>query len=246
MAGVLIIGATSGIARQVASILAQRGDRLFLMARNADHLGVVASELGDAVAGTLSGDFGQVEANEARIEEAHQCLGVIDLALIAHGDLGDQLESERSYREADRLFRVNCMSVISLLIPLGQRIEEQGTGSIAVMSSVAADRGRPRNYTYAAAKSAVNVYLQGMRSRLWKSGGRVHILKLGPTHTAMTIDHPKNALFAEPDAVARGIVRNIDRGVSEAYVPGYWMPIMFVVRHLPESIFQRIPSLSGR
>ena len=111
---------------------------------------------------------------------------------------------------------------------------------------VAAERGRPRNYTYAAAKSALNTYMQGVRSRLWKAGGRVCILKLGPVDTPMTADHTKDATFSLPADVARGILRAIEREQSEAYVPARWAWIMAVVRALPEAVFQRFGSLSGR
>ena len=92
----------------------------------------------------------------------------------------------------------------------------------------------------------MNVYLQGMRSRLFSSGVRVFILKLGPTHTPMTVDHPKNPLFADSERVARGIVRAVEGRASEVYLPWYWSPIMAVVRQLPEPIFQRISFLAGR
>ena len=246
MTRVLIIGATSAIAREVAGIYAGRGAQLYLMARSAEGLARVRAELEEHVVGSESGDLCDVGENAGRIERALAVLGGLDVAIIAHGSLGDQLRSERNFEEAREIFAVNCMSVISLLIPLANAVEAQGHGNLAVMSSVAAERGRPRNYTYAAAKSAVNVYLQGLRTRLWKSGGRIHILKLGPAHTPMTTHHEKNALFAQPEAVAKGIVRAIDRGTSEAYIPGFWLPIMAVVRVLPEFLFQRISFLSGR
>jgi decaprenylphospho-beta-D-erythro-pentofuranosid-2-ulose 2-reductase len=115
-----------------------------------------------------------------------------------------------------------------------------------VISSVAADRGRPRNYTYASAKAALNVYLEGMRSRLYAAGTVVQVIKLGPVDTPMTVDHPKNALFSRPDVVAQAILSGMKSGRAVLYVPWFWRPIMLLVRNLPESIFQRARSLSGR
>jgi NAD(P)-dependent dehydrogenase (short-subunit alcohol dehydrogenase family) len=117
-----------------------------------------------------------------------------------------------------------------------------------VLSSVAGDRGRPRNYTYGAAKGALSLYLQGVRSRLYRSapGVRVVTIRLGPVDTPMTKDHPKNALFGEPSAIAHEIVRHESRGPLDAYVPGYWRPIMATVRGLPEALFQRFSFLAGR
>lgn len=243
---ILIIGATSAIARATGKLYVDRGARLYLLARNPQRLAAVVATMGDAVVGSEAGDFCDTDANPGRVERAIEALGGLDLVLVAHGDLGDQLRSEADYGEAFAQFETNLLSVVSLLIPIANHIESTAAGHIAVMSSVAAERGRPRNYTYAAAKSALNTYLQGLRSRLWKSGGRVHILKLGPVDTPMTREHEKDATFSSAEAVARAIVRAIDRGRSEAYIPGRWALVMAVVRALPERVFQRIPSLSGR
>ena len=123
----------------------------------------------------------------------------MDVAVIAHGWLGDQLASERDVAEAERIIATNFTSVVALLVPLGNHFEAAGAGNIAVLSSVAGDRGRPRNYTYGAAKGALNVYLQGLRTRLWSRGVRVQTLKLGPVDTPMTATHTKNLLFARAD-----------------------------------------------
>ena len=90
------------------------------------------------------------------------------------------------------------------------------------------------------------MYLQGLRSRLYPSGVTVTTLKLGPVDSPMTVDHPKNMLFSSPERVAPTIVAAIDRGEAEAYVPRYWRPIMEIVRHTPEALFQRLGALSGR
>jgi len=242
----MIIGATSAIAAAVARLCRERGDTLYLLARNGERLEGLASELGSCVAGFEAGDLNDFDANPARIERGLARLGGVDVALMAHGDLGDQLKSEHAFDEARDILDTNFRSVVSLSIPLANALEAQGRGVLAVMSSVAADRGRPRNYSYAAAKAGVNVYLQGLRTRLYGRGVSIRILKLGPTHTPMTRDHDKNALFATPDRIARGILRALAGRRSEVYLPGYWRPIMWGVRLLPEPLFQRISFLSGR
>lgn len=264
MARVLIIGATSAIATEMARRCVARGDSLYLLARNAARLDALSSELGEAVRGTRSADLDRTEANEGHIAEAIEELGGLDIAILAHGLLGDQLGTEADYALAEQVLRTNLLSSISLLIPLANHFEAQskarseargetgseagaeGGGHIAVLSSVAGDRGRPRNYTYGAAKAALNVYLQGVRSRLHPLGIQVHTFKLGPVDTPMTVDHEKNASFAQPGDVAKRMLRAIEAGRAEAYVPGYWRPIMFAVRWMPEWLFQRLRFLSGR
>jgi short-subunit dehydrogenase len=243
---VAIFGATSSIAADLAREYARRGAQLYLVARSADKLARLVEELGPAVLGSAQQDFDRTEQAEQCVERAVSTLGALELAIIAHGLLGDQRESESHVEVAEQIARTNYLSVMALLIPLANHLEQRAAGHLAVLSSVAAERGRPRNYTYAAAKSALNTYLQGVRSRLYRKGVKVHILKLGPVDTPMTVEHPKNLLFSRSPDVARQIVGAIDRGVFEAYIPSFWRPIMFAVRNLPEQLFQRVSSLSGR
>lgn len=243
---VVIFGATSAIAGEVAAIYARRGGRIHLVGRDPDKLAATVARTAGATVSSEAADFAALEANAGVVDRAVAALGRVDVALIAHGDLGDQLASERSFAEAERIIRVNFTSAVSLLVPLANHLAEARSGRLAVITSVAGDRGRPRNYTYGAAKGALNVYLQGLRSRLHREGVTVTTLKLGPVDTPMTADHPKNALFGAAPAVARDIVRAVDAGHAETYVPSYWRAIMPIVRRTPERLFQRLPFLSGR
>lgn len=243
---VAIFGATSAIASDVARLYAKRGARLFLVGRSVDKLTRLVAELSGNVVGSAVQDFDHTEQSGACVQAAIAALGAIDVAIIAHGLLGDQRESESRVEVAEQIARTNYLGVIGLVIPLANHLEQRGEGHLAVLSSVAAERGRPRNYTYAAAKSAINTYLEGVRSRLYRSGVKIHILKLGPVDTPMTVGHTKNLLFSRSTEVARQIVRAIDRDVFEAYVPSFWRPVMFAVRNLPEFVFQRVSGLSGR
>mgnify|MGYP001075694037 CR=1 FL=1 len=247
MKRVVILGATSAIASEVAQIHARRGDRLHLVGRNPQKLEEVAKRCGGAEVTTQQADFAVLDANEAVVESALSALGGgVDTALIAHGDLGDQLATERSFKDAEATLRANLLSVVALLIPLANHMEAARQGRIGVITSVAGDRGRPRNYTYATAKGALHVYLQGLRTRLYPAGVAVTTLKLGPVDTPMTRDHAKHMLFGKPGSVADGIVRAMDHGIPEAYVPSFWRAIMPVVKNTPERLFQRLPFLSGR
>lgn len=244
MARTLIFGATSAIAAEAATLYHARGDALLLVGRSADKLAAVAQRCPGAH--TEQADLDRLDENEALVARCVERLGGLDTALIAHGALYDQLGTERSYEEAERTLRTNLLSPISLLVPLANLLQAQRAGRLGVLTSVAGERGRPRNYTYGTAKGALHVYLQGLRSRLHPAGVSVTTLKLGPVDTPMTKDHPKHALFGQPAPVARDIVAAVEAGASEVFVPAVWGAIMPLVRNTPEALFQRLPFLSGR
>jgi decaprenylphospho-beta-D-erythro-pentofuranosid-2-ulose 2-reductase len=245
---ILVLGATSAIAARVIAIWAGRGARLHLVGRDADKLAAVAAACpGAGGVTTTRADLGRPESAVEVVAEALAALGgQVDLVFVAFGALGEQAETERDFAAAEAILRVNFSAVVALLVPLANHMEARGSGAIAVITSVAGERGRPRNYTYGAAKGALNVYLQGLRSRLAPAGVQVTTLKLGPVDTPMTATHAKNALFSSAARVARLIVRAIDGGAKDVFVPGYWRWIMWGVRNTPEALFQRIGALSRR
>ncbi|MEI9939139.1 MAG: SDR family NAD(P)-dependent oxidoreductase [Pseudomonadota bacterium] len=243
---VLIFGATSAVAAEVAVLYAERGDRLHLVGRNPEKLADVARRCARTRVTTQTADFAELEQNEACVETAVRTLGRVDCVLIAHGDIGDQLASEQNFADAEKILRVNFSSVVSLLIPLANHLERAKAGTIGVITSVAGERGRPRNYTYGAAKGALNTYLQGLCTRLYASGVSVTTIKLGPVDTPMTRDHKKHPLFGRVKPVARSILHALDTGAPEAYVPSFWRAAMPIIKNTPEWLFQRVPFLSGR
>jgi len=244
MRKILIIGATSAIAEAAARIFATRGDALFLIARNAEHLRAVVADLnirGAARADSATLDVTDFAAHDAVIEKAERDLGGIDIALIAHGTLSDQAQCEQSVDMMRREFDINALSTLALLTALANRMEARRSGTLAVISSVAGDRGRQSNYVYGAAKAAVSTFLGGLRQRLAKSGVTVLTIKPGFVDTPMTAAIAnKGALWAQPDRVAAGIVQAIDRGRNIVYLPWFWRWIMLVIRHIPEPLFKRL------
>jgi short-subunit dehydrogenase len=244
MRKILIIGATSAIAEAAARIFATRGDALFLVARNAEHLRAVVADLnirGAARADNATLDVTDFAAHEAVLDQAERDLGGLDVALIAHGTLSDQAQCEQSADLMRREFEINALSTLALLTSLANRMEARRSGTLAVISSVAGDRGRQSNYVYGAAKAAVSTFLGGLRQRLAKSGVTVLTVKPGFVDTPMTAGIAnKGALWAQPDRVAAGIVQAIDRGRTIVYLPWFWRWIMLVIRHIPEPLFKRL------
>lgn len=242
----LIVGATSAIAAEVAHICAARGDQLFLVGRDPQKLSALVSSLGQSVVGSESCDLDEFAQADARVARWLEQLGGVDRALIAHGYLGDQQRSEREFDYAQKIIGTNFVSAVSLLMPLANVFEAQGHGHLAAITSVAGERGRPRNYTYGASKSGLTSYLEGLRSRLYRQGVRVHNLKLGPVDTPMSAGHPQNFLWGKRRPVAHGIVRAMERRWHTSYLPRSWAAVMSIVRVLPEFVFQRFGFLAGR
>ena len=240
---ILIIGATSAIAEAAARQWAARGDALFLVGRKRQKLDDIAADLkvrGAANAGVFEMDATDAAMHPSMLEAAVTALGGLDVALIAHGTLPDQKACEASVAMTLAEIDNNGLSVVALCTLLGNHFEAQGSGSIAVISSVAGDRGRQSNYVYGAAKGMVTRYLQGLRNRLAKKGVQVLTIKPGFVDTPMTAEFKKGALWAQPADVARGILAAIDKGRDEVYLPGFWRLIMLVIRHIPEFVFKKL------
>ena len=240
---ILIIGATSAIAEAAARQWAARGDALFLVGRKRQKLDDIAADLkvrGAANAGVFEMDATDAAMHPSMLEAAVTALVGLDVALIAHGTLPDQKACEASVAMTLAEIDNNGLSVVALCTLLGNHFEAQGSGSIAVISSVAGDRGRQSNYVYGAAKGMVTRYLQGLRNRLAKKNVQVLTIKPGFVDTPMTAAFSKGALWAQPGDVARGIVAAIDKGRDEVYLPGFWRLIMLVIRHIPEFVFKKL------
>lgn len=240
---VLALGATSAIAEATLRVLAARGARFYLVARTQEKLDVVAADLtmrGASGVATCAMDLDNTAAHPAMLAAASQSLGTIELALLAHGVLGSQREAEAGYPAAEAVFRTNLLSAVSLITWLANYFESLGTGTLAVISSVAGDRGRKSNYVYGASKGALSIFLDGLRSRLHPAGVQVLTIKPGFVATPMTAHLAQGPLFARPSKVAQSIVRAIDRRRDVIYVPAFWAPIMFVIRALPRPIFKKV------
>ena len=246
MKKVLIIGANSAVAGELAQRYAMDGSHLFLAARNVEKLDQLKSRLGQSVVGTIAVDFNNTEQAELLIDSANSALGHIDLAIIAHGFLGDQLLSEDDLEHSLEIIHTNYTSIVAQLIPLTRAMKQQGTGKIAVLLSVAGDRGRPRNFTYGSAKGALAIYLQGLRSVAYNTGLEIYSFKLGPIDTPMTVDHEKNFSFTTTTHVADKIQTALTKKRYVCYIPSFWFWVMLIVRNLPEFIFQKLGFLSER
>ena len=243
MKKILIIGASSAIAEAAARIWAQRGDQLFLVARNEERLNTLAADLrirGAAQAIGFAMDANNLERHAGMLDAAYAGLGGLDTVLIAHGTLSNQKACEASVELMVSEVKTNAVSVMALLTLIANRFEAQCSGRIGIISSVAGDRGRASNYVYGSAKAMVTAFTSGLRQRLHRSNVSVTTIKPGFVDTPMTAALKKGALWAKPDKVAAPIVKAMDDGKSEVYVPGFWRWIMTIIVLIPNQIFKKI------
>ncbi len=237
----LIVGATSAIAGEVGRRYAARGASLVLTGRNPARLAAVGDDLRVRGAGSVETevlDLLDRRRHAAVVKRAFA--SPLDVALLAHGDLPDQQRCQVDPGEAARALELNLVATVELLTLLASEFEAQGFGTIAVITSVAGDRGRQSNYVYGAAKAGVSVFLQGLRQRLRATGVRVVTLKPGFVDTPMTAHLPRNPLASSPQRAARAIYRAIESRGDVAYIPWFWRPVMTLIRAVPESLFKRL------
>jgi decaprenylphospho-beta-D-erythro-pentofuranosid-2-ulose 2-reductase len=242
---IVIVGATSAMATHCARLWVQNAAvDLVLVGRDLSRLERVALDLkarsADSTVQTLTARFTDASAIQALVTElaAQQ---VIDVALIAHGSLGDQAESQNNLQRCQQELETNGVSPVLFAEAFAQVMAKADHGTLAVIGSVAGDRGRKSNYVYGAAKGLVTRYVQGLQHRFASSNVKVVLIKPGPTETPMTAALAANgAKMASVQEVAQGIVTAIEKGTPVAYVPGKWWLIMMVIRHLPRFIFNKM------
>ena len=186
-------------------------------------------------------DLDRLDQHPALLDRAAQALGGIDIALLAHGTLPDQVACQQSVAMMLAAIHTNALSVISLATLLANAFEARGQGVLVAIGSVAGDRGRQSNYVYGAAKGMVGLFLQGLRNRLNGKGIQIITVKPGFVDTPMTAAFEKKGLlWAQPDQIAKGIVAAVEHRRDVVYLPWFWRWIMAVIRHIPEGVFKRM------
>ena len=239
---VVVVGATSAVAQAAIRIWAQRGMELTLIARNADELDRTAADARVRGAPTVTAVIGDL-TDTAFISETVRVMNVPRVALVAYGSLTDSARADSDATYLANELTANFTSAALWAQTLAERMaaDSANGGTIAVISSVAGDRGRGSNHAYGAAKAGLTAFCSGLRARM--AARRVHVVTVKPGF----IDSPmtahvakKGALWATPETIAKGIVNAIDKKRDVVYLPGFWRLIMLIITHVPEGIFKRL------
>jgi len=241
MSKILILGATSPIARALAMRFAAGGSSVFLAARDRVEAERLAADI--AIRTGAMAVAGVFEATELYFhatffEKTMAALGGLDGVILCFGTLGDEAAAQTNPDEAVATVNQNFTGAVSLLTLAARHLEQQRSGFIIVIGSVAGERGRAKNYVYGSAKSALATFAQGLRARLARAGVQVMTVKLGTVDTRMTWSGDSRLQVA-PEAAADKIIAAWRRNAEVVYVPWFWRPIMAVVRMIPERIFKR-------
>lgn len=245
---IVIVGATSAIAEHCARLWATGAAvDLCLVGRDAARLEAVAADLrvrspGSRVLTRVLDAAGFLDpAAVERLVAAIAAEGPVDIALIAHGSLPDQEACQTDLALVRAALAVNGVSPVLFAEAFAGRFEAAGRGTLALIGSVAGERGRKSNYVYGAAKGLVARYAQGLQHRLAGSGAKVVLILPGPTATPMTAHLGQGgARLADPGRVAKRILRGIASGRPVVYAPAHWALIMMVIRQLPAWVFNRM------
>jgi len=240
---VLIFGATSAMAVHTARCFAARNASIGLAGRDVQRLKALAEDL--KIRGAQHVEiFPGVDAEDENtilqtVDRAWKTFESIGHVLIAYGYLPEQSAAETDEQVLRKALEVNFFSVAELCHAVADRMIGQGAGTLAVISSVAGLRGRQSNYVYGSAKGGLNLFLQGLRNRLYPRGIRVLTLLPGFVDTPMTADVPKGPLFVSAEKAGKLIHKAITaRKADVVYIPEFWWLILFIIRCIPETLFK--------
>jgi short-subunit dehydrogenase len=189
---------------------------------------------------TYEADLTDYTGHCEMISRFFACWNGLDAALVAHGMLPDQQGAENDINVLRASMEVNYLSVVTLLANLANFFEKQGSGVLAVIGSVAGDRGRKSNYVYGSAKSGVATFVEGLRMRMRAAGIHVVLIKPGWVSTPMTKHFTQNFLFISAERAGRDVFKAINSPRAVIYLPWYWKWIMRAVRVIPEFIFAKL------
>ncbi len=241
---VVFLGATKGMGRALARLMAERGDRLFLLGRDAGELERSARDLevlgAKGTVGFAECDLLRRETFAGALEDADAALDGFDTAVVTAGLFASQDELEGDADLRDRVLVADFVNTIHFCEEARQRLLARGGGTLCVFSSVAGERGRKPVVLYGAAKAGLSRYLEGLDHKYRAQGLKTIAVKPGFVKTGMTAGLPVPPFAGEPEPVAKTVLRAIDAGRPEVYAPGIWRWVMLAIRSLPRAVMRAI------
>jgi len=230
--------------RALARLMAERGDALCLLGRDAAELEASARDLlargARGPVATARLDLAEPAGFAAALDAADRALAAFDTLVVTAGDFAPQESLERDPARLEHLLDVNFTATAVLCQQAAERLAGRGGGTVCAFSSVAGDRARRSNYLYGASKAGLSAFLEGLGLAYAGRGVRVICVRPGFVKTAMTAGLPVPPFAGEPDAVARVVLRAVDRGTPVVYAPPIWRWVMLAIRLLPRAVMRRV------
>jgi len=242
---VLLLGGSSEIGLAILRRLAKDGPvHPYLVGRDRDRLtsALAGLERSGCAGGELDVvDADDLESHEQVLARAFERMGGFETVVLAIGVLGAQAGLDSDREEALEVMRTNFAGAGSLLLESLRRLRDQGSGTLVVLSTVAAERPRASNAIYGAAKAGLDALAQGLADATAGTGVRVLVVRPGFVATRMTAGLEPAPMATTPEAVAEATVGALRSGAHTVWVPGRLRLVFSVLRHLPRAIFRRLP-----
>lgn len=241
---VVFLGATKGIGRALARLMAGRAEQLFLLGRDKEDLERSARDLevrgARGTVGCAPCDLNDSSSFEPALAAADGALSGFDTVVVTGGLFAtqDKLEADPAFLQ--RMLDANFTGSVLFCEAARRRLLAKGGGTLCVFSSVAGERGRKPVVLYGAAKAGLSAYLEGLDHKYRAAGLRTVCVKPGFVKTSMTEGLKPPPFAGEPEQVARIALRAIDRGTPVVYAPGVWALVMLVIRNLPRFVMRKI------
>src|SRR5271169_117045 len=248
---ILLLGGTSEIGLAICERYLRNAHARILLAAMPNDPGRDDAVAQMKNAGAKSVELIDFEATETdshpKVINSASAGGDIDVAIVAFGLLGNAEELWQNQHKAVQIAQINYTAAVSVGVLIGEKMRTQGFGQIIAMSSVAGERVRRSNFVYGSTKAGLDGFYVGLGEALRPSGVRVLVIRPGQVRTTTTIEHwkstgAKEAPFTvDKEAVAELAVNAAARGKELVWAPGAFRYVMMVLRHIPRSIFRKLP-----